>query len=310
LTIGETSGQVTDEGLAYIAKLAHLTTLFVHGSFSDTGLRQLATLKRLETLCIDSQFATSKGVGIVAELAKLDYLTLAVPLLEDSAVESLVRCSALQTMRLVTSSISDSALQQLRDVLSRCSVQDSERDRREADPDDDHKAWQREFDSSTPFETLLAKAKDSDLVEATSDKLVKHYRYWLHVGKYSLAERVIFLVFQAGSWIDGGGFDYLFTQEFEGDPDFSITADAFRIAGMDRSYEAFQAAIRLFPGGVVPRNAEERTRLYEAANKSAREGATRKFWYDDGQREKKLAEFIRANATELGHLDTTWRDLQ
>jgi hypothetical protein len=310
LSICETGGRATDDGLACIAGLTGLRSLFVTGPFTNAGLQHLVALQELNTLSIHSDEVTAEALVVLAKMPKLNSLYLEAPRVTDDGIPALLRCSALESMHLYRSAISDTGLQRLRDCLPRCDVRDVERDRREDEPADDHNAWQSEFDSNAPFETLLAKANDWDLVEATSDKLVKHYRYWLHVGKYSPVERVIFLVYQSGSWIDGGGFDYLFTQEFEGDPDFSFTADAYRIAGIDRSYEAFQAAIRLFPGGVVPRDAQERSRLYEAANKSAREGANRKFWHDDRARKRKLAEFIRANAAELGHLDTTWRDLK
>jgi len=111
------------------------------------------------------------------------------------------------------------------------------------------------------------------------------------------------LVWHSSGIIGNGGFEYLFAGEFPGDPDFRITGEAYRIAGIDRSYEAIQAALSFFPGGIAPRDPQQRSRLYELANKSAREGLNRKVWHDDRARVKKLAEFIRTNAAHLGNLD-------
>jgi hypothetical protein len=171
-------------------------------------------------------------------------------------------------------------------------------------PHDVRKSDHRRLNGKTPFLTLLAQGSDCDLVNGTFDKIFARYRYWVDVLEYSPVERVILLVLESARMIGGGGFDYLFTQEIEGDPDFRIAAEAHSIAGIARSYEAFQEAFALFPGGVVPHDPQERSRLYEAANKSARERLNRKVWYDEYDRERKLAEFIRAHAADLGDLDS------
>jgi hypothetical protein len=303
LSLGEIGGQVTDEGLANIAELSGLVELFMAGPFTSAGLRHLIALQNLTTLGIDSEQITAEGIAVVAELPKLNYLHLDTPRLADEGIAALLRCSALETMIFTRSALSDAGLQQLRDGLPRCGVEDFTRDQREPEPEDDSDADRPKLDSSTPFEILLAKARDFDLVDGTFDKIFARYKYWVDVFEYSPVERVIMLVWQSASMIDGGGFEYLFTNEFEGDPDFHLTAEAYRIAGIDRSYEAFQAAFGLLPGGIVPHDPQERSRLYEAANKSAREGLNRKVWHDDRVRAKKLAQFIRTNAAHLGNLD-------
>jgi hypothetical protein len=306
LSLGETDRQVTDDGLSSIVRLPALVELYVEGPFVDAGLRHIGAVKKLETLSITSPFATSQGVAVVSALPNLNCLHLDTPLLNDEVVESLVRCSALEAMHIHKSSILEFGLQQLRDGLPRCDVDDFELDRCDPEPADDQDAGRPRLDSRTPIKTLLAEASDFGLFNGTFDKIFALYRYWVDGSKYSPIERVILLVWQSETMINGGGFDYLFTQEFEGDPDFRMTAEAYRIAGIDRSYEAFQGAFRLFPGGIVPHDPEERSRLYQAANKSARAGFTRKFWHDDRVRKKKLAEFIRANAAHLGDLDATY----
>jgi hypothetical protein len=303
LSIGELGGQVTDEGLASIAELLSLNKLYLTGPFTNTGLRHLFALQNLTTLAIDSENVTAEGIAVVAELPKLDCLHLDVPRLTDDGIAALLRCSALEEMTLTRSALSDCGLQQLRDSLPKCGVHDIERDQCQPQPEDDANAARPKLDSSTPFETLLAKASDFDLVNGTFVKIGARYHHWVDASQYTPEERVIMLVWHSAGIIGNGGFEYLFAGEFPGDLDFHITAEAYRIAGIDRSYEAFQTAFSLFPNGIVPRDPQERSRLYEMANKSVREGLNRKVWHDDRVLSKKLAECIRANAPHLGNLD-------
>ena len=113
------------------------------------------------------------------------------------------------------------------------------------------------------------------------------------------------LVWHSAGIIDNGGFEYLFSGDFDGDPEFRITAEAYRTAGLTRGYEAFQEAFRLFPGGKVPRDSEARIGQYLAAPEAVREAINRKHWQDgwDDLREKRLAQFIRENSVKLGNLD-------
>jgi hypothetical protein len=303
LSLGEIGEQVTDEGLVGIARLSNLVELFIRGPLTDAGLRHLIALQNLATLAIDSEHVTAEGIAVLAELPNLNYVHLDTPSLTDDGIAALLHCPLLETLIFTRSGLSDAGLQQLRDGLPKCSVQDFERDQREPEPEDDTSADRYKLDSKTPFVSLLAKASDFDLADGTFEKIFVRYKYWVNVFEYSPLERVIMLIWQSGRMIDAGGFEYFFRNEFEGDPDFSITADSYRVAGIDRSYEAFQAAFRLFPGGTVPHDPQERNRLYEMANLSAREGLNRTILYDDRVRAKKLAEFIRKNAARLGDLD-------
>ncbi len=207
-------------------------------------------------------------------------------------------------MYIDRSAISDVRVGHLREAMPKCAVYDEQRDNWKSDPIDERDKERPSLDSNTPFETLLAYATDHDLVIGAYDKINARHGHWLHASHYSPVERVIMLVFHTANWL-GGGFEYLFSEEIDGDPDFRFTAEAYRLAGIERSYKAFEAAFALFPGGVVPCDPEERIQRYEAANKSAREGINREFWCDDVARTRKLAEFIRSNAAQLGDLDAT-----
>ncbi len=66
------------------------------------------------------------------------------------------------------------------------------------------------------------------------------------------------LVWHSAGIIDNGGFEYLFAGDFPGDPDYQITAETYKTAGLLRGYEAFQEAFALFPKGRVPHDRAER----------------------------------------------------
>ncbi len=303
--------QVTDDGLACIAKLPGLLELHMKGPFTNAGLKHLVTLKNLTTLSLGSDYVTAAGVAVVAELRQLEDLYLDTPRLADEIVAELLRCSTLEQIRLTRSALSDAGLRKLREELPNCSVTDWQRDRCEFGPPPDIDAAKDpndgRFKHTAPFLTLLAEASDCDLVDGTFHKIGERYGHWINATQYSPDEQVIMLVWHSSAVIDNGGFEYLFAGEFDGDPDFRLTAEAYKTAGLLRGYEAFQEAFALFPGGKVPSDAAERLQQYQAANRSARDRLDRKLWQDgyDGTRERKLAEFIRKNAARLGDLDAT-----
>ncbi len=170
-----------------------------------------------------------------------------------------------------------------------------------------HEADLPDMTDRPPFKSLLSEANDFDLVNGTFIRIGDRYRHWVDASKYTPAERVIMLVWHASGIIENGGFEYLFSGDFDGDPEFTITAEAFREAGLTRSYEAFQEAFKLFPNGVVPHDSEERISRYKMADEEVRERISQMVWQDgwDKLREKKLAQFIRENVSKLGDLDAS-----
>jgi hypothetical protein len=92
------------------------------------------------------------------------------------------------------------------------------------------------------------------------------------------------LVWHSGGLIGNGGFEYLFEGEFDGDPEFGITAEAHKTAGLPRSYEAFQDAFALFPRGIVPHDSDERIRQYRRADETIRQEINRRYWTDDWEK--------------------------
>ncbi|HEX4147190.1 MAG TPA: DUF4375 domain-containing protein [Pirellulales bacterium] len=303
--------RVTDDGMACIAKLSRLLKLYMEGPFTNAGLKHVVKLKNLTTLSLGSDFVTAEGVAFVGELRQLDSLDLDTPLLTDDIIPALLRCSALEEISFTRSALSDAGLRRLRDELPNCSVEDSQRDRYEfgspPDLEGTNDKNRKRFEHTAPFLTLLAEAGDCDLVDGTFHKIGERYGHWIDATQYSPDEQVIMLVWHSSAVIDNGGFEYLFAVEFDGDPDFHLTAEAYKTAGLLRGYEAFQEAFALFPDGTVPQDRTERNEQYKAANRSARDRLNRKLWQDryDGTRERQLAEFIRKNAARLGDLDRT-----
>lgn len=155
------------------------------------------------------------------------------------------------------------------------------------------------------FDALLAEANDFDLCDGTFKLIGDRYHHWVDASRYSPEERVVMLVWHASGIIDNGGFEYLFSGDFDGDPDFRLTAEAFKTARLMRGYQAFQDAFALFPDGKVPRDSEERYEQYAANDPDVRDEINVKFWREgwDHECERKLAQFIRENAPALRRVD-------
>jgi len=297
--------RITDEGLASISGLSQLQELRLEGPFTDAGLLQLQSLTVLQKLELHSQYVTSLGVAVVTELPRLESLCLNTPRVTDDVIPWLERCSALEDLDFRTPALTEAGLQKIRDAMPRCEVRDLVRDHYEGRPEDGEQKSRPRYENDTPFEILLTDANDWDLVGGTFSKISDRYKHWVDASGYTPIERIVMLVWHVTGLIDNGGFEYLFADEIPGDPDFRICAEAFKIVGLSCSYEAFQDAFRLFPGEIVPCDPGVRLQLYEKANCSARAATNRKFWRDGSDHlvEKKLAEFIRAHATEFAYLN-------
>jgi hypothetical protein len=162
----------------------------------------------------------------------------------------------------------------------------------------------QKMDSQTPLPTLLAKASDWELCDATFVKISDRYNNRVYASKYTPEERVVMLVWHASGLIGNGGFDYLFSGDFEGDPGFRLTAEAFSTVGLTRSHEAFEEAFKLFPEGHMPEDAEQRMVVFKGIDEAVRESLNQKVWLDDSEKtiETKLAGYIRGNARTFSHL--------
>jgi hypothetical protein len=113
---------VTDEGLAEIARMPYLETLFLKGPFTDAGLAHLNTLKHLQTLYITSQRITAAGLAVLSDLPALAELGLRGTLSGDASIPALVRFKTLQCATFIESRLSDEGRQQLREALPNCEI--------------------------------------------------------------------------------------------------------------------------------------------------------------------------------------------
>jgi hypothetical protein len=115
----------------------------------------------------------------------------------------------------------------------------------------------------------------------------------IDVESCSELERIVRLVWHSAGLIENGGFHYLFEGDFRGDPGFVYTAAAYHRIGALRAYEAFQDAVRQFPGGVLPPDVGERLRVYESVPAERWDEIVGRYWDATKDTERCLARFIR-----------------
>src|SRR5262245_23151020 len=137
------------------------------------------------------------------------------------------------------------------------------------------------MNAQTPFKTLLTKANDWELCDATFCKISSLYDDKVHASRYTPEERVVMLVWHAKGIIGNGGFYYLFSGRFDGDPGYRLTADAFKTVGLTRSHEAFEEAFRLFPNGDLPNDLDEREAMLKNIDEDVLDSLNNKVWQDD-----------------------------
>jgi hypothetical protein len=115
-------------------------------------------------------------------------------------------------------------------------------------------------------------------------------------------ERIVRLVWHSAGLIENGGFHYLFEADFKGDPGFVYTAAAYHRIGALQAYEAFQDAIRQFPGGVLPADISERLRVYESIPAERWDEIVGRYYDATKNTEACLAGFIRKNRAQYARL--------
>ena len=153
---------------------------------------------------------------------------------------------------------------------------------------------------SPEIEKLFETASDSDLCDSVFDKIWDQYNHRIVADKYRDEERVIMLVSQAKGIIDQDGFEYLFGDDFPGDPGYQLTAKAFEQIDCEQAASAFRQALSAFPGSRPPANVAKRMKIYNQVPEAEREKINRKFWKADREEagehrlRHQLAKYIRA----------------
>jgi hypothetical protein len=109
------AGQMTDDLLARLGSLEHVTALDLAGSVrvTDAGIRQLARLPRLRRLDLARCGITDGGLAVLRELPQLEWLGLASTAITDAGARSLAACDQLRALDLSGTRTGDGAIRAL-----------------------------------------------------------------------------------------------------------------------------------------------------------------------------------------------------
>jgi hypothetical protein len=156
---------------------------------------------------------------------------------------------------------------------------------------------------STSFDELLAVTDDEALLSAVFKLIVRHYGDDLDVSQLRPEERNFFLAYQAPGIIGNGRFNYLFEGSFRGDPDFSLTAEAYRAIGCADAAEAFGQALALFPGGRAPTDVDKRLKIYRKGGGDKRHEIDCRFWDASDDIDRCLVSYVRSHREVFERLE-------
>ena len=161
---------------------------------------------------------------------------------------------------------------------------------------------------SPEVEKLFETANDFNLCDGVFDKIGDQYNHRIVADKLRGEERVVMLVWHAKGIIDQDGFEYLFGDDFPGDPGYQLTAKAFEQINCEQAASAFRQALSVFPGSPKQADVAERMKTYNQIPESEREKINRKFWRADWDEagefrlEHQLAKYIRTHKAAFSHL--------
>ena len=113
---------VTDEHLKPFIKARALKTLMLGRGITDTGLQYVAQMAKLEQLNLHGSRVTAKGIGELRKLPTLQRLYFYEVVLDDDAVAALAQCSQLQRIG-VRSALNPAQLQRLKRALPKCQIE-------------------------------------------------------------------------------------------------------------------------------------------------------------------------------------------
>ena len=151
---------------------------------------------------------------------------------------------------------------------------------------------------------ILADPSDFNVCEGVSSRIIDRYNNDVDVGKATQHESTVVLVWQSLGIIQNGGFRYLLECDFKGDPDFRKAARAFRTIGCQLSADAFDQVLALFPKEKPLPDMERRTRTYCRKFTGFPNPIDSQFFGARGDEiAKRLAHYIRQNASEFAHLE-------
>jgi hypothetical protein len=149
----------------------------------------------------------------------------------------------------------------------------------------------------TRLDDAQSNGSDSDLCNAAA-VIIDQCQWLFPETKKCLADQwIVKSVWAATGIIGNGGFEYLFSHEWDEDPDFLRTLKAFKAIKCPKAFEAVHAAFRLFKNGEPPRDSDKRITEYGQVPEPNRDAVNSAFFHESnsGAIERALAAFIRAN---------------
>jgi hypothetical protein len=139
---------------------------------------------------------------------------------------------------------------------------------------------------------------DWNLCQNTWQSIIDRHGESPTANDFNSREFVIVAVWTVYGIVDNGGFEYLFEGDLPGDPGYQRSLAAFRTIGCAEALWAFEEALSLFPGGVVPKDSDERNEVFRANPEAIRNAIACRFWDSNDEIVSKLAEYIRKEFME------------
>jgi hypothetical protein len=113
------SPSITDEGLAHLAGLSKLKTLYLYNTgISGRGLRHLSGLQSLEALDVSNSPFTDEGIEPLRQFPRLRWLQLSNTRITDSGLRHLSTLQSLTDLQLMNTDVSDAGLEHIQCLAS------------------------------------------------------------------------------------------------------------------------------------------------------------------------------------------------
>ncbi|MFC1855609.1 DUF4375 domain-containing protein [Thermodesulfobacteriota bacterium] len=141
-------------------------------------------------------------------------------------------------------------------------------------------------------------SEEMKLCGCMSEKIWSTYDDSVPITNFSDKERVVMLVWDVFWRVENGGFYSLFEESLPGDPSYRLALEAYKEIGSQKTIEAFQQALDLFPNGEVPVDAEERIKLYGKIDEDIHDQIDINFFKGCNDLIKLLADYIKRNFPE------------
>ncbi|MFO0936977.1 MAG: DUF4375 domain-containing protein [Gemmataceae bacterium] len=155
---------------------------------------------------------------------------------------------------------------------------------------------------SADLNKVLDTKDDFELCDELFKLMIQHYGEDFDVSKCNENDQTVILVWHATGIIDNGGFQFLFEGNLNGDLFFTRTVAAFKTIKAFKCAEAFDEALKLFPGSQPPQDISKRLKVYQAIPAAKRKAIDVKFFSESKEMPMILAKYIRENRAEFKHL--------